>query len=787
MSSPASGGGQSFTSRIALWCARNRKLVAGGWALAVVVALGACSTIEVNDNVEQKAPGESGKAVDLFNERFGEDEDALQEIVTFSHPTLNVDDQEYEDTVKGLMADLRATRAEKIETRGGTKVTVSTRIVSDTTTHYDIGAPREASPFVAQNATGGDVTFALVAIEGDLEEAMDNIDPLLEAVAEATETSGGFEILIGGDASVSRQMSDIIEEDFARASLLNLPITFAILLLAFGAVVAAAVPLALAFSAVALAMATLAVISQVYALDQAYPQIVLLMGLATGIDYSLFVISRYRNERKAGRSKDEALQVASGTSGKAIVFAGATTVFAVAGMFLVNDQIFASLGLAAMVVVIFAVLAAMTLLPAIIAMLGDNVDRLQIPFLSRAQQVGTDMWSGVVDRVLKRPVIPAVVTVVALLALTYPLLTINMGFNGVKSLPEEAAGTKALATLEENFTLGLTQPAVVVVDAGEKQNVFAAEIQASMLELARLVGEDTVSEANADALYGTIAREPEFNDAGDTAVLFVPLNGDIGEQRAIDAVNRLRDDLIPAAFGDDSAEVLVTGATASNIDFRENIYARTPLVLGFVLGLAFLILLLAFRSIVIAVTAILLNLLSVGAAYGVLVLVFQEGWLLEGVLNFEATGIIESWIPLFVFAILFGMSIDYEMFVMSRIKEHYEQGLSTDEAIAEGVKGTAGVITSAAAIMIAVSLIFAFTRLIGLQQFGFALAVAIAVDATIIRLFLLPTTMKLLGEWNWYLPSWLNWIPSISMSEGESGMMKAQANPSADGGGASSE
>jgi RND superfamily putative drug exporter len=765
MSSPSSGGGQSFTSRIALWSARHRKLVAGGWALAVVVALGACSTIEVNDNVEQSPPGESGKAIDLFNERFGEDEDALQEIVTFSHPTLNVDDQEYENTVKGLMADLRAARAETIETQGRTTVTVSTRIVSDTTTHYDIGAPREASPFVAENAMGGDVTFALVAIEGELDEAMDNIDPLLEAVAEAEETSDGFEILIGGDASLNRQMSDIVDEDFANASLLNLPITFAILMIAFGAVVAAAVPLALAFSAVALAMATLAVISQVYALDQSYAQIVLLMGLATGIDYSLFVISRYRNERKAGRSKEEALQVASGTSGKAIVFAGATTVFAVAGMFLVGDQTFASLGLAAMVVVIFAVLAAMTLLPAIIAMMGDNVDRLQIPFLPRAQQVGTAIWSGVVDLVLKRPVVPAVVTVVALLALTYPLLTINIGFNGVKSLPEEADGTKALATLEENFTLGLVQPAFVVVDAGEKQNVFAPEIQASTLELARLVGEDVASETNPDALYGPSAREPEFNDAGDTAVLFVPLNGDSGEQRAIDAVNTLRDDLVPAAFEGGSAEALVSGQTAANIDFRENIYAKTPLVLGFVLGLAFLILLLTFRSIVIAATAIFLNLLSVGAAYGLLVLVFQEGWLLEGVLNFEATGIIESWLPLFVFAILFGMSIDYEMFVMSRIKEKFEQGLSTDEAIAEGVKGTAGVITSAAAIMIAVALIFAFTRLISLQQFGFALAVAIAVDATIIRLFVLPTTMKLLGKWNWYLPSWLEWLPSLPMSE----------------------
>jgi len=262
-----------------------------------------------------------------------------------------------------------------------------------------------------------------------------------------------------------------------------------------------------------------------------------------------------------------------------------------------------------------------------------------------------------------------------------------------------------------------------------------------------------------------VAQEPDFNDAGDTAVLFIPINGDSGEQRAIDAVNKLRNDLVPAAFEDSSANALVTGSTGANIDFRENIIFRTPFVLAFVLGLAFIILLLTFRSLVIAVTAIFLNLLSVGAAYGLLVLVFQEGWLLEGILNFEATGIIESWIPLFVFSILFGMSIDYEMFVMSRIKEAYERGASTDEAIAQGVKKTAGVITSAAAIMVAVATIFAFTRLIGLQQFGFALAVAIAVDATIIRAFVLPTVMKLLGEWNWYLPSWLEWVPQIKMAE----------------------
>jgi RND superfamily putative drug exporter len=631
-----------------MWSARHRKAVAIGWVLAVIVALAACSTIEPNTDVDQEAPGETGRAASIYEERFGtEASDRATETVTFSHPSLTVDDQEFEETIEGLMADLRALRSDGTEVVGGTTVVSSTRVVAATTTHYDIGAPREASPFVAvaQNEAGGDVTFALVELEGELDEAIDNIDPVLDAVADAEEASDGFEILIGGDASLNKQMEDIVEEDFARASLLNLPITFVILILAFGAVVAAVVPLALAFAAIVVAMAVLAVISQTFALEEAYSEIVLLMGLATGIDYSLFVISRYRGERRAGRSKEDALQVATGTSGKAIFFAGATTVFAVAGMFLVDDQIFASLGLAAMVVVMFAVISAMTLLPSIITMMGDNIDRLTIPFLGRASGGGGGVWGFIVDRVLARPLIPAAVAIVALLALTYPLLTLNLGFNGVNSFPEDADGTKALATLEENFVLGLVQPAVVVIDAGEKQNVFAQDIQDSGAELLRLVGEDALSPENTDAHYGTVAQEPDFNDAGDTGVLFIPVNGDSGEQRAIDAVNGLRDDLIPAAFEDGSAEVLVTGATAENIDFRGKIIARTPLVLAFVLGLAFIILLLTFRSLVIAVSAILLNLLSVGAAYGLLVLVFQEGWLLEGALNFEATGIIESWLP----------------------------------------------------------------------------------------------------------------------------------------------
>lgn len=600
-------------------------------------------------------------------------------------------------------------------------------------------------------ATGGDVTFAIAALEGTEDDLLDDVEILLEEARVAAEANPEFDILVGGESSANSQLQELIDEDFARASTLNLPITFAILVLAFGTLIAAAVPLILAFVAVIVAMGTLALISQVYPLADVYSQIVLLIGLATGIDYSMFVINRWRLERAAGRTTDEALRIAFGTSGKAIFFAGTTTVFAVAGMFLVGDAIFSSLGLASIVIVLFAVSSGLTLLPAVLGFMGDNLNRLKLPFLSRSQASGVGWWSRIVDLVLARPLIPAAVTVVVLIAIAAPTVTLNLGFNGASSISDDAEAKAALLALEDEFTLGLIDPAVVVVDAGEKQNVFATSIQQSAGALLSLVEQETLSGADPDAFYGPIAREPEFNDAGDTMQIFIPINGDSSDDRAIDAVNHLRNDLVPQAFADSGAEdALVTGAAAVNIDFRDKIEARTPIVFAFVLGLAFIILLLTFRSIVIAATAIILNLFSVFVAYGLLVLVFQEGYLGgESVFGFEATGVIESWLPLFLFSLLFGLSIDYEMFVMGRIKEKYEQGLSTDDAIAEGVKGTAGVIRNAAAIMVAVALIFAFMRNIGLQQFGFGLAVAIIVDATVIRTFLLPTTMKLLGRWNW--------------------------------------
>ncbi len=766
MNEAQSAEARSFTARIAMWSARHRKAVATLWVLLVIAALGACNVIGTNTDIENEAPGETGEAVKLFEERFGEDEDIPTEFIVFSHPSLTVDDQAYVDTVQGLRDALTGLVVEETATKGSTTVVSDTRVVASITTHYDIGAPREQSPFVATNEEGGDVTFAILELEGDIEAAVDNVGLVIDAVAEAQGEAEGFEILVGGSASLQKQISEIVEEDFGRALFLNLPITFFILILAFGALVVASVPLAIAFAAIITANGLLAIISQSFALSEIYIEMVLLLGLATGIDYALFVVTRFRRERAAGASKDDALRIATTTSGKAVAFAGVTVLLSLSGMFIVGDVIFNSLALASIVVVVMAVIISMTLLPALLALLGDNVNRLRIPFIGGTSGDGGGIWGVITDQVLARPAIWATTALVALLALASPIVFpgFNLGFNGVKSFSDDAEGKKALIALEENFTLGLAQPAIIIVDAGEKGNVFDDDIQSHVDQLVSLVEAESVAE-DPDALYGEIAQEPEFNDAGDTELIFIPLNADSGDDKAIDAMNRLRKELIPAAFGDSHARVLSTGATGGNIDFKANIIDKAPLVFAFVLGLAFLILLVMFRSIVIPIKAILLNLLSVAAAYGVLVLVFQEGWLLEGILDFEATGIVESWLPLFLFAILFGLSMDYHMFVLARIKEAYENGATNDEAVSIGIKATASTITMAAAIMVAVFSIFAFTRDIGLKQFGLGLGVAIFIDATVIRSILLPASMKLLGDSNWYLPSWLQWLPEIKMGE----------------------
>jgi RND superfamily putative drug exporter len=738
--------------------------------VALVLAVLALAAVGADTDPAQGGTGESAEAADLLEERFGDvaASDPPTEFVVFSHPTLTVEDPRYRETVTGLVDDLRALRfEERRESPVGGRV--STRIAGQTLSHYDIGAPREQSPLVATRDGAGDVTYAVIELEGESDASAassvpfvsDEIDQVVDAVAAASERATGFRIVVGGDASASKQAEDNIAEDFSRASSITVPLTFIVLIIALGTVLAAILPIGLAFAGVITAIGVLALLSQLYPLEPVFIQVVLLIGLAAGVDYALFMIARYRRERAAGLERTAAITASWSTTGRNVLIAATTTVLSIAGMFLVGDPVFTALGLAAMVAVVVAAIIAMTVLP---ALTGDWLNRLRVPGMrrpgrSRRSPVAR-VAAPVVAASIRRPGIAAGLAIIVLLALASPVLLLTTGFNGARGLNDAVEAKQAYLALEENFTLGLASPAQVVVDSGANQNVFDAEIQAAVVQLREAVAAENAAaaEEGRHVPFGP-GFETGINNAGDTEVIAIPINADTGEQRAFDAIALLREDLIPEAFADAPADVLVTGATAGQHDFTENIDSRTPVVYGFVLATAFLLLLVLYRSPLIAAVTVVLNLLAVAAAYGVLVLVFQEGYALEGLFDFEATGIIESWLPLFVFTIMFGISMDYLTFAIGRVKELHERGLETTSAIRQAVTDGFGVIFSAAAVMAAVAIVFAFTRDIGLQQFGFTLAVAVVLDATIILAVLLPAALRLAGDRLWYLPPWLEWLP----------------------------
>ena len=517
---------------------------------------------------------------------------------------------------------------------------------------------------------------------------------------------------------------------------------------------AAVVPLVLALGAIITAVAVATLISKVYPLVDFYAVMVELMGLAVGIDYSLFILSRFRNERASVRPKLEAIGRACSTTGRAVFYAGITVMLSLAGLMLADDPTFISLALGAVIVVAIAILGSLTLLPSLLYILGDNLNRLRVPFLGREKATG-GIWGAISDRVLARPAVLATITAGGLIALAVPFGFLNLGFNVASSeaLPDSLDGKRPLEILEDHFTGGLASPAEVVIAA---PNVRAPEIQIAVDDMISRMGEDDLFFAP----FGVTV-----NAAEDLVVIEVPLTGKVDGKEAERGVSRLREDIIPEAFAGTNVDVYVGGDSAAAMDFRNRMIGRAPIVLGFVLGLAFILLLVMFRSIVIPIKAIVLNLLSVAAAYGVLVMVFQWGWGI-GILGSEASGVIEAWLPLFLFGILFGLSMDYHMLLLSRIKEAYDGGASNEESVSIGIKATAGQITSAAAIMVGVFSTFAISQFLFFQQFGIGLAVAILVDATVIRAVLLPASMKLLGDLNWYLPRWLEWLPKINPGEG---------------------
>ncbi|MFI7646472.1 MMPL family transporter [Micromonospora sp. NPDC049460] len=608
-------------------------------------------------------------------------------------------------------------------------------------------------------ARDGSALLVPITMSGDAETASDRVQPLRDATARVQEGHPQLRVEQVGGPSISKALNDTLGEDFKRAELLSLPVTLAILIIAFGALIAAGVPVLLALSSVAAAMGLSTLASHLVPATDTTASVILLIGMAVGVDYSLFYVRREREERAKGRSGLDAVEIAAETSGHAVVVSGFAVMISMGGLLLANDAIFSSLAVGSMLVVAVAVIGSLTVLPALLAKLGRWVDRPRVPLLWRltAPRTGRHgeakprFWPAVLKPALRAPVATLVISVGLLLALATPALGMKMKFPGMEDLPRSTPAMQAYDRLTAAFpSSGTSHTVAVRAPAAEADRVAAA--------LTALAGA-----ASADPLFApTEADGPKIEVSADrrVSVLEVATPHASRTDEAARSLERLRDDLVPAALGAvPGVEYAVGGDIADSEDYSQHIRDKLPVVIGFVLVLTFVVMVLTFRSVVIALSSILLNLLSAGAAYGLLVLVFQGDWA-EGLLGFTSMGAIVTWLPLFLFVVLFGLSMDYHVFVVSRIREGVRAGMSNRDAVAYGITSSAGVVTSAAIVMVGVFSIFATLSTIDMKQLGIGLAAAILLDATIIRAVVLPALMTMLGDANWWAPKFLRGRPA---------------------------
>jgi uncharacterized membrane protein YdfJ with MMPL/SSD domain len=699
-----------MTRRLATASARHPWRTVGAWVAAVVVSFGLIVFLlgdALTGEAEQLNNPESEQAYELLGERLpAEPGEFTTDVVLIRSDSLTVDQPAFQAKVDETVDRLRST-------------------------------PGVANVVDAPAAR----TRQAVVIQAGLEDevAAENVTEVLEAEDDET-----FDLNATGEWTVENDFAHLSQEDLEKGELqFGLPAALIILLLVFGAVVAGLVPLLLALIAILTALGLTALVGIAFDLSIFTVNMLSGMGLALGIDYSLFIVSRFREERSSGRDKLDAIAAAGTTASRAVLFSGVAFVIAMFGLLIIPNTIFRSLATGAILVGVTSVLAALTLLPAVLSLLGDRVNSLRIPVIGRGAERGTGaegrFWGSIVRGVMRRPVVSLVVSVGVLLALALPLLEFQTGEAGIRTMPDRFASKQGFLALEEEFGAGTTDDVQVVVD-GE----VAVETHAAIRRLADEI------EANPAFRQVEVGFHPDRN----LAVIEAFPAGDSRDEQALDAVRELRETEIPGT------RVLVTGETAESIDYFALTERWLPILIIFVLSLSFILLTIAFRSVVVAATAIVLNLLSVGAAYGALILVFQKGFGNE-LLGFQKVDFIEAWVPLFLFAVLFGLSMDYTVFLLSRIRERYLQTGDNNLAVEHGIGSTARLITGAALIIIAVFSGFALGDLVAFQQMGFGVAISLLIDATIIRSVLLPAAMKLLGEWNWYLPSWLRWLPDF--------------------------
>jgi putative drug exporter of the RND superfamily len=733
----------SATQRLAMACARRPWRTIGVWGLVLLLGVASSALLlgsALTPEGEITTEPDSVKGLDLLDDRFP-DRDAVSEQVIVVADSGSVQDPQVRETVADLRDEIATAEAVR-----------------------SVGDPyaNDAEGLISQQ---GDAVLIPVVMDDidDAEEA--GTDPLagVADVIDAVEAADGQEAVsaeITGTWTLNSDFVEVSQEDLEKGELqFGLPAALIVLLLVFGAVVAALLPVAMALVSIIVALGIAAVVGQGFELSFFIVNMAVAMGLALGIDYSLFVVSRYREERHLGLDKLDAIAVSGATASKAVLFSGSSFVVALLGMLLVPDTVLRSLAFGAVLVGIVTVASALTVLPAILALLGDRIERLRIPFLPRQHGGESRFWRRAVRLVTRRPALTAGVTTAVLIALALPVLTLETGSSGLTSLPEDEVSQRGFTMLETHFPSGeRSNPAEVVVDAET-----SAEIDAATQRLRDLVAEDSS--------FG--ASEVSTAPGDDLTLVEIAITGDPATPEASAAIERLRDDYIPTAFDGVDAPVYVTGFTAFDLDYTALIDRWLPIVIGFVLTLSFILLLLVFRSIVLPLKAVILNLLSVGAAYGLMVLVFQEG-IGNDLLGLQQIDRVEPWVPVFLFSVLFALSMDYHMFLLTRIRERYLATGDTVDAVTHGVGATGRIITGAALIIVVVFIGFATGDLVGFQQMGFGVGVALLIDATVIRTVLVPSTMVLLGKWNWYLPSWLEWLPELHVEGGAEGEAEHQ-------------
>jgi RND superfamily putative drug exporter len=711
-----------LTVRVARWSAEHPWRAMAMWVVFVAVCIVGGNAAGLNESTGDDNIGETGRASAIIDS--GTFERVATENVLITSPSGALD--------QGA-ADAAASDAAR-------RLSALPEVAS-------VGDPVPSSD--------GTALLLPITMTGDPDTATDRVQPLLDTTAAVQQSHPAVRVEQVGSQSVNKALDETLGEDFQRAEMLSVPVTVVILVVAFGALIAAGVPVLLAMSSVGAAIGLSTLTSHLVPASDVTNSVILLIGLAVGVDYSLFYIRREREERAKGRAHLDAVEIAAETSGHAVVVSGIAVVISMAGLFLARDSIFSSFAIGSILVVAVAVLGSLTVLPALLAKLGRWVDRPRVPFLWRltARRTGPDgrpaaprLWPAVLRPALRYPLVTLVVSVGILVALASPALGMKLQFPGVQDIPRTTPVMLAYDRLVAAYPNTGTTHTVAVRAPAER----AGEVRAALTTMAR--------RAQADPLFtagGALQPQIEVSADGRVSTLDIATPYASRSAEAGQSLDRLRRDLAPAALDDvPGVEYAVGGDVAGSVDYAAHVRSKLPLVMGFVLGLTFLVMALTFRSVVVALTSIALNLLSAGAAYGLLVVTFQGTWA-EGLLDFTSMGAIVSWLPLFLFVVLFGLSMDYHVFVVSRIREAAQRGMPNRDAVAHGITTSAGVVTSAAIVMVAVFSIFATLSTIDMKQLGVGLAVAILLDATIIRAVVLPAVMALLGEANWWAPRFL--------------------------------